>query len=295
MTFDQIDYFIAAVRSNTFFDAAESLNITQSTLSKQMKKLEAELDIPLWERKGRQAVLTPAGERFFQEALKISAQYHTSLKTMHTYKKEQESRLRIGTLPLLSQYHLTPVLQDFIHQNPDIHLLLQEGEEPELLKAMSQGLYDIIFVRQSMLENSGNEFHYEFLPLAYDSLVVLLPKGHPLALKNSLSIKEIACEPLLLMPAYTAIHQLCMKLFSSAKITPNLLRNARMESIIGAVESGEGISIFAKSNFQLFQHENIVAAPLRNAPRLVIGAAYPKESTKNPVQKHFLQYLQNRI
>ena len=88
---------------------------------------------------------------------------------MHTYKKEQESHLRIGTLPLLSQYHLTPVLQDFIHQNPDIHLLLQEGEEPELLKAMAQGLYDIIFVRQSMLENSGNEFHYEFLPLAYDS------------------------------------------------------------------------------------------------------------------------------
>lgn len=249
-------------------------------MSKQIKKLENELELPLWERKGRQAVLTPAGERFFQEALKISAQYHTSLKTMHTYKKEQESHLRIGTLSLLSQYHLTPVLQDFIHQNPDIHLLLQEGEEPELLKAMAQGLYDIIFVRQSMLENSGNEFHYEFLPLA---------------LKNSLSIKEIACEPLLLMPAYTAIHQLCMKLFSSTKITPNLLRNARMESIIGAVESGEGISIFAKSNFQLFQHENIVAAPLRNAPRLVIGAAYPKESTKNPVQKHFLQYLQNRI
>lgn len=89
------------------------------------------------------------------------------------------------------------------------------------------------------------------------------------------------------MPAYTAIHQLCMKLFSSAKITPNLLRNCQNGTIIGAVESGEGTAFLQKSNFML-SAENIVAAPLRNAPRLVIGAAYPKESTKNPVQKHFL-------
>ena len=72
MTFEQIDYFICAAQSRTFFDAAEAMHISQSALSKQIMKLEKELDLVLWDRNKRSAVLTPAGEFFYKEALKIS-------------------------------------------------------------------------------------------------------------------------------------------------------------------------------------------------------------------------------
>ena len=64
MTFEQLECFIYAVQENTFFDAAEALHITQSSLSKQIKKMEQELGIQLFDRSKRSAVLTQAGEFF---------------------------------------------------------------------------------------------------------------------------------------------------------------------------------------------------------------------------------------
>ena len=68
MTFEQLECFIYAVQENTFFDAAEALHITQSSLSKQIKKMEQELGIQLFDRSKRSAVLTQAGEFFYPEA-----------------------------------------------------------------------------------------------------------------------------------------------------------------------------------------------------------------------------------
>ena len=61
MTLEQIDFFLMAVRCDTFLEAAENLHIAQSTLSKQIQKLETELNLPLFDRTRRQAVLTPPG------------------------------------------------------------------------------------------------------------------------------------------------------------------------------------------------------------------------------------------
>lgn len=79
MTLEQIDFFLMAVRCDTFLEAAENLHIAQSTLSKQIQKLETELNLPLFDRTRRQAVLTPAGELFLQEAAELSLQYHQML------------------------------------------------------------------------------------------------------------------------------------------------------------------------------------------------------------------------
>ena len=75
MTFEQLECFIQAVQEKTFFDAAEALHITQSSLSKQIKKLEAELSIQLFDRSRRSAHLTQAGEFFYPEARKLVQQY----------------------------------------------------------------------------------------------------------------------------------------------------------------------------------------------------------------------------
>ena len=68
MTFEQLSYFIAIVENDTFFDAACEMNISQSSLSKQIMKLEKELDLTLFDRTTRSATLTQAGEFFYNEA-----------------------------------------------------------------------------------------------------------------------------------------------------------------------------------------------------------------------------------
>lgn len=81
-----------AVRCDTFLEAAENLHIAQSTLLKQIQKLETELNLPLFDRTRRQAVLTPAGELFLQEAAELSLQYHQMLQKCITSRKPRASR-----------------------------------------------------------------------------------------------------------------------------------------------------------------------------------------------------------
>ena len=85
MTMEQIDFFLMAVRCDTFLEAAENLHIAQSTLSKQIQKLEAELNLPLFNRTRRQAVLTlSAGSHGTLPPVSPDAAENASLSENHT-------------------------------------------------------------------------------------------------------------------------------------------------------------------------------------------------------------------
>ena len=85
MTFEQLECFIAVVRYDTYFDAAETLNITQSALSKQIIRLEKELGVRLLERRHRTTELTEAGKAFYEEAQIIRDQYRRMLVRVHSF------------------------------------------------------------------------------------------------------------------------------------------------------------------------------------------------------------------
>ena len=287
MTFDQLDAFLAAVRSDTFFDAAESLHITQSALSKQILKLEKELDLYLFDRSGRSAVLTDAGRIFYEEAQGLSAQYHRALDRMQEFKTASRLSLRLGTLPVLSQYHLTGMLKDFSSSHPEIRLSMDELEEEDLTYGLKQGRFDLIIIRDLFLDQS----EFQFYPLSSDRLVAVFPSDHPLAEEKTVSIEDIAGEPFVLMHPYTAIYRLCLSLFQDARIRPDIVRTARMESILSAVTLHEGISLFAEENFNLFRHDALVSVPLEPSPVLKTGVAVRKTGFRSPAAAEFLRFM----
>ena len=291
MTMEQIDFFLMTVRCDTFLEAAENLHIAQSTLSKQIQKLESELNLTLFDRTRRQAVLTPAGELFLQEAAELSLQYHQMLQKMHPFQETTRQPLRVGSLPFLTQYHLTSRIRAFTHAHLEIELTLEECEETELMDGLQSGHFDLVIARDSMI--SLQKYHFE--PITEDRLCVMLPIDHPFAEKPALTIADLAAEPLILMHPYTSIYQLCMQLFEKAGVKPQILRTARLESTISSVEIGEAFSLFAESNFELFRHPNVTAVPLLDAPPLVIGAAYPlrTETMKKPALKSFSSFIQD--
>ncbi len=290
MTFEQLEYFLAAARAETFFDAAETLHITQSALSKQIMKLEKELNVRLFDRSRRSAVLTDAGREFLKEAGDLFHRYRAMRKRMQTFEDVSERTLRIGTLPFLSQYGLTGLFKDFSAAHPEIRLLLEEVEEIDLLSGFSSGRYDLIIARSHMCDES----HFRFLLLDEDRLAAMLPAGHPLAWRKSVSLSDLAGEPFLLMHPYTSLYQLCMKLFHDAGITPHVLRTARLESIISAVALGEGVSLFAEKNFNLFRHESVVSVPIVPSPTLSVGVIY-KDGEVSAEGVRFLESLKERV
>lgn len=267
MTFEQLECFIAAVKCPTFFDAAESLHITQSSLSKQIQKMEKELNLELFDRSRRLASLTEVGTLFYKEALILSGQYHSALTKLRHFQTTANQALRIGTLPILSQYDLTGFISRFSAAHPEFSVSIEEAEEPELLAGLSEDRFDLLITRSAAADSKIHDFKV----LAKDYMVVILSLNHPLAQSPFISLPDIEQERFILMPSHTSVYRMCRELFKNAGINPEIVRTARMESILSAVSLGEGISLFPNQNLRLFRHDAVTAVPLAPSPDLSIG------------------------
>lgn len=288
MTFDQIQYFIAIAECNTYFDAAEELNISQSALSKQIIKLEKELGVALLDRSRRKASLTPAGETFYQDALALRRQYEIMNRHMKKYQifTGNKNELRVGTLPILTQYGLTAHFRQFTESHPDIHLILDEVEENDLKKGLLSSQYDLIICREQMIADQSD---ISSVYLADDELVTVLPVGHPL--DGPVSLSALADESFILMNRYTSVYQICQALFANVPVHPQILRTGRVESIISAVAIGEGVSLLPYSNFKLFHHEHVKTLPLTPPVKLPVVIAGTKKRINFSICQEFIRCM----
>ena len=287
MNFEQLTYFIAIVENDTYFNAAEYLHMSQSNLSKQIIKLENELAIDLFDRSYRSAVLTDAGRLFYNDALQLIDQYHKVLQHIDDYKKSNEQNLHIGTLPIQTQYNLTSIFNRFKNQNPNIHISIDEVEEYDLIIGLNQDKYDIIIARENMI----NSKQYDTYPIAEDELVVVLPSSHKLAAHSTLDFNLLSGENFILMNPYTSIYKLCIQQIKKYNIDANIVGTARTESIIGAVSFNEGISLLPKSNFEIFNHKNVVNIPFTNPIRLSVVIAKKNTRGTTPAIKKLIKFI----
>ena len=273
MTFEQLQCFIASVEEKTFLDAAHSLYISQSSLSKQIMKLEQELGVMLWDRSRRKAGLTEAGNIFYQDALILLKQYSQARNRLDRFRTESQLTLSVGTLPILTQYQLTPGFRAFQAAHPGIRLSLHEVEEPELMEGFEKGIYDLVIGREAMFYGANCQTQL----IAGDQLAAVLDSSHPLAFRSSLCLEELKDEDFIFMNPYTSIYNLCVIRCREAGFSPRILRTARVESILSAVLIGEGISLLAGNSVRIFKPEHIAVIPLTPKIPLPVVLARHKE------------------
>lgn len=273
MTFEQLQCFIASVEEKTFLDAAHSLYISQSFLSKQIMKLEQELGVMLWDRSRRKAGLTEAGNIFYQDALILLKQYSQARNRLDRFRTESQLTLSVGTLPILTQYQLTPGFRDFQAAHPGIRLSLHEVEELELMEGFEKGIYDLVIGREAMFYGANCQTQL----IAGDQLAAVLDSSHPLAFRSSLCLEELKDEDFIFMNPYTSIYNLCVIRCREAGFSPRILRTARVESILSAVLIGEGISLLAGNSVRIFKPEHIAVIPLTPKIPLPVVLARHKE------------------
>lgn len=273
MTFEQLQCFIASVEEKTFLDAAHSLYISQSSLSKQIMKLEQELGVMLWDRSRRKAGLTEAGNIFYQDALILLKQYSQARNRLDRFRTESQLTLSVGTLPILTQYQLTPGFRDFQAAHPGIRLSLHEVEELELMEGFEKGIYDLVIGREAMFYGANCQTQL----IAGDQLAAVLDSSHPLAFRSSLCLEELKDEDFIFMNPYTSIYNLCVIRCREAGFSPRILRTARVESILSAVLISEGISLLAGNSVRIFKPEHIAVIPLTPKIPLPVVLARHKE------------------
>lgn len=204
MELRQLKYFIKAAELQNFTSAAEALFITQSTLSQQIKQLEDELGLPLFDRIAKRVRLTQAGNAFLPYAKKTAQDSEEGRVMLRDLMDLKTCILNIGATYGLTDL-LTKAVSDLSLQYPQVKLIIAFGTTQQLLQQLDTGKLDLML----SFYGQHNNDHVTTEPLFSSRLSLIVHSSHPLVAKGSVSLKEMVSLPLILPSAgYSIRHQL---------------------------------------------------------------------------------------
>ncbi|SNS26685.1 LysR family transcriptional regulator [Actinomadura mexicana] len=194
MELRQLEYFVAVAEEGGFGRAAERLSIVQSAVSQQVRRLERELGVPLFDRSTRRVRLSGAGERLLPEARAVLAAMRRTRDVAADVRAGRDGVLRLGTVhgPGDRMYR---VLGELAAAAPRLQVRPRRLPMPDRLSAVRSGELDAALIR-ALTGAPG----LELLPVWTDPLYVALPAGHPLARRAELGLADLADLPLRLAP-----------------------------------------------------------------------------------------------
>jgi DNA-binding transcriptional LysR family regulator len=283
-------YFLAVAEELNFGRAAERLNITQPSLSRQIQSLEKELNILLFERNQRQIKLTAPGQILLAEVEQILIRFDQGIGVV-----KRASRGEIGQLTLgfqgSSVYDIIPIsIKAFRDRFPEVEIIMQHMETSEQVIAIAENNLDIGFVIPP-ITNANLKMEI----LLQEPLVLALPENHPLAAQSEIAIAALANEPLILASRDRGcgLHEQIFGIYQQAGLSPNVVCAAReMQVMLGFVAAGIGIALLP-SHVKNFQRTGVVYRILNpSAPIAGLGIAW-KSNNPKPVLSVFLEIVRS--
>jgi DNA-binding transcriptional LysR family regulator len=223
----QLKAFLAAAERGSFVRAAQSLILTQPSLSARIQALETELSASLFHRMGRGVRLTEAGKSFLPYAQRALETLDQGRAALNTLREATSGTLLVGTARAIGAYVLPEILDHFRNEYPGIEVLKMVAEE-EVQVGLSRTLRhpDVVAI------NLYNE-----------ELALVVHPQHPFATKGEVSIYDVAKEPLILYDRESSYFQLIDRVCREAGIIPNVgMVLDSIEATKRMIERGLGIS-----------------------------------------------------
>lgn len=195
MNLYHLRYFVTLAHLEHYTKAAELLSITQPSLSHAISSLEKELGIKLFEKEGRNVVLTKYGQAFLKDVEKSLNVLDSSINRLRM-TGNGEGLIDIGLLRSLSISLVPGLVRGFLDAHPDRQIDFRfhnsTGFTPDIIAGLKDRKYDIAFC--SMMDGEPS---VEFTPIARETLVLIVPKGHPLEGSENLRLSAALDYPLI--------------------------------------------------------------------------------------------------
>src|SRR5207244_3297778 len=178
MELRHLRYFAAVAQEGSLTKAAARLGIQQPPLGQQVRSLETELGVRLFDRAAKRIALNASGKVFLQAALRLLAEADEMVEHVRRFDKGERGRLIVGFTSSASMHHLAPqILRAFRQAYPLARIEVQESETYELILALEQRRIDAAFLHISTDRFPGLRSR----ALAQEGMVVAVPADHPLA------------------------------------------------------------------------------------------------------------------
>lgn len=260
MNIRDLQYLAAVAENRHFGRAAEACNVSQPTLSMQLKKLEEYLGVQLFDRSRRRVAVTPAGEKVLRHARVILREVEEIREVARAAQDPLSGELRLGAFPTLAPYLLPRVVPEISKQLPNIRLLLVEEKTDDLIEMLEQGTLDA-----ALLALPVGDDGLETAPLFEDRFLLAVPPGHHFAKKKSIKSAELADERLLLLEDGHCLRDQALDVCQMTGAAEQQdFRATSLETLRQMVASGVGITLIPELAKQ--DADGIVYIPFKNPP-----------------------------
>jgi DNA-binding transcriptional LysR family regulator len=278
--------FVTLAQELNFSRAAVRLNIVQPALSGQIKSLEDELGVQLFIRDRRSVSLTEVGRLFLPQAQATLDQAETALRVARRAEQGDIGELRIGFVSSVIPEILPNVIRKLRAQYPRLHLDFHDMPTPRQIGALNDGRIDFGFLR---LPVNAPGLHIELI--LEEPFVVVLPKSHPLAALQAITVNSLQNEPMLFLdrsaaPGYS---DALLGALSSGGLVLHIVQEfAELSTMVGLVASHLGLAIVPAS-VAISLPPGAVARPLQPMThRSQLGLAW--RGKLNKVAKSFRDF-----
>ncbi|TDW96447.1 LysR family transcriptional regulator [Dinghuibacter silviterrae] len=278
----------AIVKEGTLTRAADTLHLTQSALSHQLKELEHELGLSVFFRNGKRLELTPEGTRFLHAAERVLAELISLEADMRHIRDGVSGTLRVTTQCYTAYHWLPGIIKQYKRISPSVNIHVVSAATYVPLEYLLRGDVDIAIVRNKL---DNPRINYE--PIFEDQVFAILSKNHPLAGKSHFCTEDFEGQELFLPfndPASGNI-PVIENLMKAHHVTPHHVHRIHYtDAIIEMVDANLGISTLADWIVQPYlENRDIVALPL---PAEVANRTWCAATCKDtPAIREFLRCL----
>lgn len=291
MELRQIKYFIEVAKREHVTEAAESLHVAQSAVSRQIFKLEEELGVDLFIREGRNVKLTPIGKIFLdhmKQAVKVIEQ---ASQVVEEYIDPEKGTIHIGFPTSLSTYILPKAISFFRQQYPDVNFELHQGSYNDLVQSVIKGDINIAILGPMPPKNKKIKSTVLFT----EDIVALLPSNHHLARRTSVELTELRDESFILFPEGYILRDVVIEGCIQGGFEPRVsFVGEDMDAIKGLVSAGLGITLVPEVTLvDCLPRETVKVSVKSPRIRRSVAAIIPVDRQLLPTEKLFYQFVKS--
>jgi len=282
MEFRHLRYFLAVADALHFTKAAEGLPVSQPALSAQIKQLEQEVGVPLFDRVGRSVQLTRAGAIFREHARRALREMELAQVAIAEEEGLQRGTLTVGVVQTVNAYLVPEIVSRFSTLHPQVLLKFDELSGPDLEDRIKHGTVDlgIGFVP------AGSD-RIECQPLFEEDFVLIASSRHRLASRRRLPLAVLADEPLVLLPDIYCTRRLLDASFAQVGIRPRVtVEMNSIDGILATVRMSRLATLLPRLSLGLKGNAVLRSIPVMNpTPRRAVGLLWRKGSYRSGAAK----------
>lgn len=285
MNLRDLYYLVAVAEQKNFSKAANQCAISQPTLSNQIKKLEEQLEVQIFERDSQNVQITPVGNRIVEVAKRITNDAENIKLLAKQAVNSVENKIIMGAFPTLANYIFPEYVFRLKHLHEGIKMAIIEEKTDVLIDMLLTSKIDVAFLAMPV-----NEDWLEGVALFEDPFYLAVSVDNPLAERQEIDLEDLANIELLLLEEGHCLRSQILKLCSTTRTVGDDFRAASLETLRVMVKAGIGITLMP--SVCIYPGESdIKYIPIKSEPYRTIGLFWKKNNYRKEYFKEIARNL----